>query len=1199
MSDFATIKLKKLWGRLLALFMIFLLSAPVVTEAATIGEARLTSLGFTDNIVLDFDSGKYEYTAYVPWDETTKSYVNSSLTYTATEGADVVVSGGLEAGAYTVTVSGTTYTINLIKIGENKFYNGDFEGKAVESSNSMSPATPDGKVSGEGKSLRRIPEGWTNNVESLDRTAYGEPDEKYCVRTRVGSYTVALKPDSEHSVSLSKGSKYLYRDRRRDSGLATNGSQDVSNKASNDTQFVWYKADGSIETEPTPAPALWETNYAVVTPSTDISGFYSSVWGTLVDMLFDNMFIGELVVSRLSVTDEAARSVSEMLKPSGEDIKTITLAATRLNQLGNCAGLGSLDAQATSWSVAGNPAGISVQDGVVTISSDVSAGIYHIEAIADTGLEKQTQVKGVYTLRINENQSDAGSWQLYVAPDGNDGGRGTLASPFATIEGARNTIRKLRAQGLEDYAFTVYMRGGKYPVSKGIILEEQDSGSEEAPVVYRNYLDEEVNLVGGSVIDGNEFTRVEDADLLDRLVNQDIRDNLWCIDLKTKGITDVGSSYLRGVYSYTSEYLEGGYLTKPALPPVEVLYNGDCMTQARYPNVGDTEEFMRIAEVIESGHASENSNPSTPFVMRVTDDRVHNWTAAVANQTAKNKVMMHGYWTYDYADQSIPIKEINTGNNYITSTLRPVYEPRATMRFYVYNLLEELDIPGEYYLDYDNAVLYLCPLGDIEEAEVSLSLTKDTLITLMNTNYVTFSGINVLGARNGAFKIDGGSHNLIEESNISGTSYYAVNIRNTRSSGIQNSHIYDVNGGVILTGGDRKSLQDGNNFVKNCHIERFARLDKGYIPAVDLSGVGNVVSHNIIHDAPHMAIAFSGQNHKIIYNEFYDIVKECYDSGVIYGGLTWVGRGVEIKYNYFHDMDTSSRGGVGFCAVYMEVGQSDMEVSGNLFENINGGAIWLGGGSDVIMENNYIINCKYGLWLQKSMETIDLESVFYEKYDSADKTIDFATNEAWQENFPKLYEFMELSDDEKRLAQNNVFKNNLCYKTPLVLDSESDISKESIPDIKELNRNWDTDPGFVSLADRDYRLMEENEPNSVFSGFYQLPLDKMGHADIIYSEATGEIHTAKTGTLKAETIWKNNTGTALEINGFHVLYQKTANGLRMVSVYRKEASLLPGDVFTHNQSILVPDGNEYYIKSFVWRMDNQAPMIKAGSLSQY
>jgi len=953
-------------------------------------------------------------------------YVCHSFCY-RTEGADVVVSGGLESGAYTVTVGGTTYTINLTKIGENKFCNGDFEGKAYESSNSMRPATPDGKVSEEGKSLRRIPEGWTNNVESVDRTAYGEPEGKYCVRTRVGYYTVALQPDSEHPVKLSNGTKYLYRDMRRDSGLDENANQSVENKYSKDVQFNWYKADGSTGTEPTPVPARWETNYAVVTPSTDIPNFYSSVWGVEagknVDMLFDNMFIGELVVSRLSVTDETARSVSQVPKPDGEDSETIILAATMLNQLGNCAGLGSLDAQAIAWSVPGNPAGISVQDGIVTISSEVSPGIYHIEAVADTGLEKQTQVKGVYTLRVNETQSEALSWQFYVAPDGNDGGLGTLDSPFATIEGARDAIRKLRAQGMEDYAFTVYMRGGNYPVNKGIILEEQDSGSESAPIVYRNYLDEEVNLIGGCTIDGNQFNRVEDTDLLDRLVNQDIRDNLWCIDLKTKGITDVGSSYLRGVYSYATEYLEGGYLTKPSLPPVEVLYNGNCMTQARYPNLGDSEEYMRIAEVIESGHASEDSNPSTPFVMRVADDRIHNWTGAIATQTAKNKVMMHGYWTYDYADQSIPIKEINTDNNYITSTLRPAYEPRATMRFYVYNLLEELDIPGEYYLDYDNAVLYLCPLEDIEEAKVSLSLTKDTIITLINTNYVTFSGINVLGARNGAFKIDGGSHNLIEESNISGTSYYAVNIRNTTSSGIQNSHIYDVNGGVILTGGVRKTLQDGNNFVKNCHIERFARLDKGYTPAVDISGVGNVVSHNIIHDAPHMAIAFSGQNHKIIYNEFYDIVKECYDSGVIYGGLTWVGRGVEIKYNYFHDMDTSSLGGIGFCAVYMEAGQSDMEVSGNLFENIDGGAIWLGGGSDVTMENNYIINCKYGLWLQKSMETIDLESVFYEKYESADKTIDFAANEVWQEKFPKLYEFMKLSDDEKRLAQNNVFKN--------------------------------------------------------------------------------------------------------------------------------------------------------------------------------
>ena len=50
--------------------------------------------------------------------------------------------------------------------------------------------------------------------------------------------------------------------------------------------------------------------------------------------------------------------------------------------------------------------------------------------------------------------------ELYVAPDGDDAGPGTINRPFATIARARNAIRQAKqtAKG----PVTIYLRGGAY-----------------------------------------------------------------------------------------------------------------------------------------------------------------------------------------------------------------------------------------------------------------------------------------------------------------------------------------------------------------------------------------------------------------------------------------------------------------------------------------------------------------------------------------------------------------------------------------------------------------------------------------------------------------------------------------------------------------------------------------------------------------
>ena len=72
---------------------------------------------------------------------------------------------------------------------------------------------------------------------------------------------------------------------------------------------------------------------------------------------------------------------------------------------------------------------------------------------------------------------------------------------------------------------------------------------------------------------------------------------------------------------------------------------------------------------------------------------------------------------------------------------------------------------------------------------------------------------------------------------------------------------------------------------------------------VNLNGVGNRASHNLIHDGPRMGIMFSGNNLVIEYNQIRHMNLETEDTGAVYtGGRDWISsRGTVIRYNYFHD----------------------------------------------------------------------------------------------------------------------------------------------------------------------------------------------------------------------------------------------------------------------------------------------------------
>src|SRR5215471_9338009 len=97
--------------------------------------------------------------------------------------------------------------------------------------------------------------------------------------------------------------------------------------------------------------------------------------------------------------------------------------------------------------------------------------------------------------------SGSGAAEFYVAPGGRDENPGSKGKPFATIERARNEVRKLVAAGLKSNV-TVWIRGGTYTLGDTLVFGTEDSGTDRYSITYQAVPGEEPILTSGVEIEG-------------------------------------------------------------------------------------------------------------------------------------------------------------------------------------------------------------------------------------------------------------------------------------------------------------------------------------------------------------------------------------------------------------------------------------------------------------------------------------------------------------------------------------------------------------------------------------------------------------------------------------------------------------------------------------------------------------------------
>ncbi|HVT09392.1 MAG TPA: right-handed parallel beta-helix repeat-containing protein, partial [Polyangia bacterium] len=88
----------------------------------------------------------------------------------------------------------------------------------------------------------------------------------------------------------------------------------------------------------------------------------------------------------------------------------------------------------------------------------------------------------------------------FVSPTGSDANAGTMAAPFLTLAHARDVVRTVNATMTQD--ITVYLRGGTYPITAPIAFGTQDSGTGGHRIHYRAYPGETPVLSGATKVTG-------------------------------------------------------------------------------------------------------------------------------------------------------------------------------------------------------------------------------------------------------------------------------------------------------------------------------------------------------------------------------------------------------------------------------------------------------------------------------------------------------------------------------------------------------------------------------------------------------------------------------------------------------------------------------------------------------------------------
>ncbi len=608
-----------------------------------------------------------------------------------------------------------------------------------------------------------------------------------------------------------------------------------------------------------------------------------------------------------------------------------------------------------------------------------------------------------------------------VSPSGRDSNPGTRRRPFRSLERARDAVSELKSVAGEvpEGGVTVWLRGGRYAVTNTFELGEGDSGAFGAPVVYRAWPGERPVLDGGCRV--GKFRRVRDEAVLARLVPE-ARDHVRVADLRQQGVGELKAQVGYG-YGVSNKRVR------------EVFHGGKPLQIARWPNEGQ----LKIEEV---------SDPTNQVFVAALE-RAKRW------QGAKD-IMASGYWKHLWALSTLQVEVDTEGGGSVRMIEKSNYGVREGQPFYLLNMLEEIDQPGEWYIDHREGLLYLWPAESLWFNPVVVSVWDKPFIVAKGVREVVFQGLELEYGQQHGIVLHGCANTAVIGCRIERMGGIALEASSSLNLKIYGNCFNTLgHSGMHVSGGSRKSLSSSQIVIENNEVYNFGRLSKTYSPALLLDGCGTRVAHNWFHHAPSSAMRIEGNDHVIEYNQVDNVVLESDDQGGIdmWGDPSY--RGVVIRYNRWQDIGGSDVP-CGQAGIRLDDAISGVVIYGNWFERCSTslfGGVQIHGGHMNIVDNNFFVECRHGVsvsaWGMKRWHE-------YLKQGHIEKKIFESVNIRVP---PYLTRYPEITKLYQQADVNSVWRNvmiggeSFLHRTPKGTDSWANIGSSSMEEFAALKES--------------------------------------------------------------------------------------------------------------------------------------------------
>jgi len=527
----------------------------------------------------------------------------------------------------------------------------------------------------------------------------------------------------------------------------------------------------------------------------------------------------------------------------------------------------------------------------------------------------------------------SGGPAFYVSGSGNDRNPGTKAAPFATLARAQQALRsrKKTASG----PAVVEVRQGTYALDRPLVFSPEDSGSQASPVVFAASPGERVTISGSRALDCRWKPH---------------RDGIVMCDLP---------AVKRGELHFS-----------------QLFVNGKRQTLARFPNRDDSKPgrsgYIHPAARIPDGRPDPKpgENDDMTFSGGAPRGIIFDPASFTAKRWARpEEAVIHIFQGWEWGNLQWRLKAIDYDGRAIwfgeggfqmgAKWFEDPAKIEKESRFFIENVFEELDAPGEWYLHDKAGILYYKPEPgvDMAGAHVEAPLLQQ-LVRFVGTQEAPVRHIAIEG-----FRLTQTASTFLEPYDIPSLSDWAIHrggtvfLEGTRDCAVRNCWFDAVGGNAVFI----------NNYNRNAAVTGCKFTETGDSAVCLVGTLGNTngtrrafpyectVSNNLIHDCGFFGKQIAGvyisraKRITAAHNTIYNMPR----AGICIGDGTWGGHVIEFNHIYDTVRETGDHGPFNAWGRerFWSLTQSHSDYSKS--RSLEAGAVKIDAMEPVILRNNF------------------------------------------------------------------------------------------------------------------------------------------------------------------------------------------------------------------------------------------------------